>query len=373
MSSRCAVVREAVALGCAADDALRSLSQRASAASSQGVHGEPIRDVRPALALARELGRELPTPGGGETLRLWESLATLGAVDLTVARVVEPHLDALAIIAEASRDGVSAVAELGATSVWGVFAAEGGPRLKASLSGAAWTLSGSKPWCSLSDQVSHALITAWVDEHRRCLFAVDMSHLGVRQVDDTPWVARGLARVRSAGLQLTEVPAVPVGEPGWYLQRPGFAWGGAGVAAIWYGAAVQVARRVRTSSLQREPDQIALTHLGAIDVALTRARAVLLAAARVVDGPLSAPQDAARLALRVRQVVVDSAEEILGRAAHTLGPGPLALEEDHARRTADLELYVRQHHAERDTAALGRTTLTDPKQADPSAAEWVWW
>src|SRR4249919_1622082 len=38
---------------------------------------------------------------------------------------------------------------------------------------------------------------------------------------------------------------------------------------------------------------------------------------------------------------------------HTLGPAPLAFDETHARRVADLEIYVRQHHAERDLADLG--------------------
>ena len=39
---------------------------------------------------------------------------------------------------------------------------------------------------------------------------------------------------------------------------------------------------------------------------------------------------------------------------HALGPGPLAMDAEHAARVADLTLYVRQHHAERDLAALGR-------------------
>jgi hypothetical protein len=44
--------------------------------------------------------------------------------------------------------------------------------------------------------------------------------------------------------------------------------------------------------------------------------------------------------------------------AHALGPAPLAQETEHARRVADLELYVRQHHAERDEAALGRKIIS---------------
>ncbi|MCY7289624.1 MAG: acyl-CoA dehydrogenase, partial [Cryobacterium sp.] len=35
-------------------------------------------------------------------------------------------------------------------------------------------------------------------------------------------------------------------------------------------------------------------------------------------------------------------------------PAPLAFDARHAGRVADLQLYARQHHAERDDAALGR-------------------
>ena len=180
-------------------------------------------------------------------------------------------------------------------------------------------------------------------------------------------MARGLAQVTSTGLDFADVPGSPVGAPGWYLSRPGFAWGGIGVAAIWFGGAVAVARRVRETSVSRPPDQVALVHLGAIDVALTRARAVLLDAAAAVDGPAVSSGAAGRLALRVRHVVADTVEEVLTRASHALGPGPLAHEEEHARRVSDLALYVRQHHAERDTAALGRQTL------DETDDDWVWW
>jgi alkylation response protein AidB-like acyl-CoA dehydrogenase len=346
---------DSVALRAQVDPDLRSLSGRARAARG---------DLEKALALAADLGGELPVPATGHTLRLWESLATLGAADLTVARVVEPHLDALAILAEAEHTGFAVGA------VWGVFAAEGGERLRATPSDEReWTLTGTKLWCSLADRISHALVTAWVDDSRRGLFAVDLRHPGVQhQAGHAPWAARGLVQVRSTGLEFDQVEARPVGAPGWYLERPGFAWGGIGVAAVWYGGAVAVARRLREASTHREPDQIALAHLGAVDVALDRARAVLVEAASVVDGPLVSAEIAARLALRARQVVADTVEEVLLRAGHALGPGPLATEGEHAGRVSDLSLYVRQHHAERDAAALGRSVLSDP-----SEGEWAWW
>jgi hypothetical protein len=55
----------------------------------------------------------------------------------------------------------------------------------------------------------------------------------------------------------------------------------------------------------------------------------------------------------VRAVVAGAAERAIRQVGHALGPAPLAFDEEHARRVADLELYVRQHHAERDLARLG--------------------
>ena len=56
-----------------------------------------------ALRMASAWGPRLPLPGQGQTASAGSALATLGAADLTVARTVEPHLDALAILAGARR------------------------------------------------------------------------------------------------------------------------------------------------------------------------------------------------------------------------------------------------------------------------------
>ncbi|SDR93031.1 Acyl-CoA dehydrogenase [Nocardioides scoriae] len=317
--------------------------------------------VAAALDLARDLSTEVAPPALGDTARSWEVLATLGAVDLTVARAVEPHLDALAILDQARREGrprPDDAAVAGAT--WGVYAAEGPERLRAEPDGDGWRLSGPKAWCSLAARVSHALVTAWVDDERRGLFAVELRGPGVRLDEDGPaWVARGLAEVVSTGLVMDGAAARAVGGPGWYLDRPGFAWGGAGVAAVWYGGAVGVARRLRAAATRREPDQVALLHLGAIDAALGGARALLAEAAAQADGAGGpAGRDGpAVVAARVRQGVADAAAEVLDRTGRALGPGPLATDEEHARRVADLELYLRQHHGERDLAQLGRLLL----------------
>ena len=43
----------------------------------------------------------------------------------------------------------------------------------------------------------------------------------------------------------------------------------------------------------------------------------------------------------------------MSRVGRALGAGPLGHDEAHGRRVADLTVYLRQHHAERDLAQLG--------------------
>jgi hypothetical protein len=223
----------------------------------------------------------------------------------------------------------------------------------------------------VADLASHALVTAWTGDERR-LFAVDLFQEGVRRPDEgtfagqsTSWASRGLAQVRSTALTFDSVRAIAVGGPEWYLTRPGFAWGGAGVASIWYGACAALARTLRRATCERAPDQVALLHLGAVDTALTRARAVLVEAATIADDPQTSAGEAVLVCQRVRQVVTDSADEILTRVGHALGPAPLTGDEAHARRVADLTVYLRQHHAERDLARQGSMVL-DNKEG------WTW-
>ena len=153
------------------------------------------------------------------------------------------------------------------------------------------------------------------------------------------------------------VPATPVGAAGWYLTRPGFAYGGLGVAAAWFGGAVGIARSLLAAAERRPPDDVALWHLGRVDATLHRARSVLADAAASVDAGAAHGATGEILALRVRTVVADAAEVVLGCVGHALGPAPLALDAAHARRVSDLTLYLRQHHAERDEVSLGQMLL----------------
>jgi alkylation response protein AidB-like acyl-CoA dehydrogenase len=309
--------------------------------------------VDAALALALDWGRTLAPPGRGATAILWERLASVAAHDLGAARAIEPHLDALAILDQAGDDGIELPAVAAEPScTWGVFAAEGGDPLLARSVGGRWLLSGSKPWCSLAGRLSAALVTATLDDGGRRLFAVDLGHPGVH-AENEGWAARGLTEIPSGAVRFDDVPSFSVGATGWYLERPGFAWGGIGVAACWYGGAVGLARSLFAAARRPDPDRLLLMQLGAIDAELQGARRALAEAAELVDAGEATGAIGRLTAKRVRATVAGAAEDVLIRVGHALGPAPLARDPDHAKRAADLTLYLRQHHAERDDASLG--------------------
>jgi hypothetical protein len=307
-------------------------------------------DVAEALRLAIGYGTRLPRPGRGETLLRWAVLAAVARVNLTAARVLEAHTDALAILAEAGD-------ERPATGSWGVFAAEAPGKVvnaEVDANGAA-LLVGTKPWCSLGAELDAALVTAHVGDERQ-LFRVDLRQAGVHPHAAEGWVARGLRTVVSVPISFDHAAATAVGGPGWYLRRPGFAWGGIGVAACWHGGAAGLADAVAQRAAGG--GELAALHLGLVDAALHASASALRDAAAAIDrGHVSDPE---LLALRARAVVADSVERVLHQAGHALGPAPLAFDAAHAARVSDLELYVRQHHGERDLAALGRRLLEQP-------------
>ncbi|WP_345703964.1 hypothetical protein [Kitasatospora paranensis] len=169
------------------------------------------------------------------------------------------------------------------------------------------------------------------------------------------WPGPGMAGSDTLDVGFDAVRATPVGEPGAYLQRPGFHHGGIGVAACWQGGAAAVARTLLTASRTWDLGPHALAHLGAVDARLSTVDVLLDGAATAVDAdPHDREGKAALRTMRVRAAVEDAADDVLRRVGRALGATPLGHDAVHARAVADLTVYLRQHHAERDLAALGR-------------------
>ncbi len=302
-----------------------------------------------AAAFAREVeaGRlNLPLPGGGRTRQRWAVLSQLAEEDLALARLAEGHADALAILAE-----LGALTEPSAGGRWGVWAAQPpGAGLTASKTARGWRLDGTKQYCSGARSCTDVLVTAAAPDGSR-LFAAS-----TRDLSPVPgtWPATGMAASDTLNVDFAGIAAEPVGSPGAYTGRPGFAHGGAGVAACWYGGARGVGQTLLAAAARRDLGPHALAHLGAVDIALHTARAALEQAAAEIDADPDDRQDGGRRrALRVRALIEATATEVMHRVGRALGAGPLSHDEAHSRRVADLTVYLRQHHAERDLAELG--------------------
>lgn len=304
----------------------------------------------------------VPPPGQGRTLERWRMLAAVAAHDLSLAKLYEAHTDALAILAELGAP------EPAPGSTWGVWCAEApDARLHCSAPSpdGTVTLRGVKAWCSGAALVSHALVSAWNDDDQPVLTIVAMDQPGVT-VTGQGWQAVGMAATASMDVRFNAARGVQLGAPASYVNRRGFWHGGAGIAACWYGAAVALGEALHAACRDRaerlDPDHLdartlhPLAHLGAVDAALTAAGAMLREAADWIDR--HPDRDARAQALCVRLVVEEAATRCLHAVPRALGAGPLCRDAHLAHLVADLPVFLRQSHAERDQATLGADLLT---------------
>ncbi|MDD4868318.1 MAG: acyl-CoA/acyl-ACP dehydrogenase [Mycobacterium sp.] len=292
---------------------------------------------------------ELPLPASGRSAERWQRLARLAEEDIVAARIAEAHVDAVAILHELG----GKPPESG--QLWGVWVAESPDAvLSATKVTGAYTLSGTKAWCSGAGFCTHALVTARLDDGRWGLFAVSVHDPTVKALPTTWWNA-GMAGSDTRPVQFTNTHAVAVGGPDDYLNRPGFWHGAVGVAACWLGGARRVAEPLYRAAASQSADAFSLAHLGAVDAALAAGEAMLAVAAAHIDAdPFDRADTAQLLARRVRSVAEQAADEAITRTGRALGPGPLCQDGRHAQRVADLTIYIRHSNAERDLAELGR-------------------
>ena len=306
------------------------------------------RDEAPSLQALVDAGLDrLPLPGGGATLARWQALAEVAARDLSLVKLFEGHTDALAIRAELG------AGQAPAGSTWGTWCSEppdARVEMRPGAAAGSVTLHGRKAWCSGAATVSHAVVSCWNAEGKPCLASVAMHQPGVR-VTGEGWVAVGMAGSASVEVVFDGAVAEPLGAPGDYTGRPGFWQGGAGIAACWLGGAIGIARSVR-SVVGASEDPYRRAHLGAIDTALAPAVALLRQAAAEIDAHPKA--NAQGIALSTRLAVEVACEAVMRAAGRAVGAGPLCRDARFARAMADLPVYLRQGHAERDLAARGR-------------------
>jgi alkylation response protein AidB-like acyl-CoA dehydrogenase len=290
------------------------------------------------------LAQPMPLPAGGNTPHRHGRLMEVGREDLSLARLAEAHWDALAILAEAER-----VPEHG--TIYGVWASEiPGQSFTLKEEGPYLIVSGQKRFCSGAGIVDRALVTVG----QGFLMDINLRNAaGTVEFDESEWKATAFVATRTAtvtlrGLNLPETSIV--GRDDWYLRRPGFWHGACGPACCWAGGA----EGLRDYAVnQKRTDPHTLAHLGAMDAELWALRAYLETAGREIDQDPRDARAAQRRALTLRHLVERSCTDVLRRLTRAYGPHPLAMNESVSRRYSELDLYLRQSHAERDLEALG--------------------
>jgi len=271
-------------------------------------------------------------------------LAELARMDLPLARLAEAHVDALAILAEAGREPLP--------GLYGVWAAETA-HLHLQLSQK--SITGTKMFCTGAGLLDRVLITAGP-------LLLDVSlrdHPDSLTIDHSSWKTSAFADTQTATVTFCGTPVTDDGlirEGNWYVDRPGFWHGACGPAACWAGGAMGLFDYAR---MQSRNDSHTLAHLAAMHADVWALWAYLDKAGAEIDSihldKSQAERPAAMIhALTMRHLIEQAAMDILQRLGRAYGPRALAFNAEVSQRYQEVELYIRQSHAERDLELLGR-------------------
>jgi alkylation response protein AidB-like acyl-CoA dehydrogenase len=303
--------------------------------------------VRRSRELAVEAAASVPLPARGATSARWRTMWVLGREDLSVARLVEPHLDAVAILAEAGRRA--------RPDCWyAVWASAPRARL-APRSDGSWDLTGTQAFCSGAPRCDAALVTAQLDDDV-VLVDVDLRAgrtCGSITVDESTWRAPAFAATGTATVTYDghRLPAADVvGAPGFYLDRPGFWHGAIGPAAVWAGGAAALTELAEHRQLRTQGERMLRGELRS----LTWSMSAQLERGGVEADELPDDVEAARRrALVVRSLVERQCSRVIDLFGQLAGPRALALDDDVVRRVEELSLYIRQVNRAADLDQLG--------------------
>jgi alkylation response protein AidB-like acyl-CoA dehydrogenase len=304
------------------------------------------------------VAEQLPIPGAGATALRHHRLMEVGREDLTLARLAEAHWDAIAILSEAGR-----LPEPGRLyAVWASEKPGEGLQLRSSSSGT--IVAGSKMFCSGAGLADRALITVGVP--KSILVDVDLRGNAANiRFDGTGWETRAFEETNTSNVIFDDVTVTEtdiIGEPGWYVDRPGFWHGACGPAACWAGGAMGL---LDFAMRHTRDDAHTLAHLGAMYADQWGLRSQLDRAGWEIDADPANADEAEIRALSLRHLIEQFCTDVLRRIPRAFGPSPLAMNESVSLRYQELDLYLRQSHAERDLERLG-TKLRQLTRPDPN-------
>ncbi len=294
------------------------------------------------MTTLRELvcASQLADPGQGQTAERFAWLMNATRLhDISTGRLAEAHVDAVSILHEAGREPVPG-------SIYGVWASSS-PAEPLLVDG---RLNGTKRFCSGIGIVDRALVTVRTSS-ADVLADVDVSAL---THEAATWASSALVDTATGDAVFDDHPVeseAVIGTADWYLERPGFWHGACGPAACWAGGAIGI---VDAAVRLVDADPHRSAHVGALVASQWALTALLDQAGDEIDRSPSDRTDAELRARSLRHVVERTCADVADRFSRAFGPRPFVSDPLVAQRFADLHLYVRQHHAERELGALSR-------------------
>ena len=308
-----------------------------------------------------------PREHGGAMIRdgidLCTCLRTVGAADLSVARIIEGHFNAVMLVcrygSEAQIDDLaSSVASGALAGVWGADDAHG---LHIDGDETGKTLRGQKILASGAGFVTRPLVTATATEGQTLLL-LDLGpdydfDISAWQVLGMKATATGSVNLSGHGVSATEI----IGEPGDYMRQPHFSGGAWRFCAAHVGAIERLVDlyRAHLNATGRGEDPYQLQRLAHCITSAKTARFWVEDAARRLadDDDL---QSVVAFANLTRMVTERCALDVMENEQRGVGLRAFVRPHDIERICRDLATYLRQPVPDRAMSDGARTILASP-------------
>lgn len=308
-------------------------------------------------------GCDLTDPSS--TDELFDILHLVGSADLTLGRLYEGHVNAVALVERygdrrQAGDLALAIHDGALSAVW---AADGAEPLTAEQSQGGVRLKGRKILASGAGLVTRPLVTAATADGP-LLLLLDLD-AGVR-MELGGWTAQGMRATATGtvdfdGLTLPE--AAVIGQPGDVMRQPFFSGGAWRFCAVHLGAAEQLVDLMRAHLVARgrDHDPYQIQRIASCAAAVGSAGFWIREAARRLADETREAEDTVAFVNMTRMVTERAALDVL-EAVHR-GVGLAAFMRPHPieRVSRDLSTYLRQPVPDLAMADAGRAVLASSR------------
>ena len=306
-----------------------------------------------SVTLMRHAGL-LSDSGHGHPSSTARRLARVASANLSAARLLEGHVNALRLIDILGRDDqrrdISKLVEEGA--FLGVWGADGAVPVRLDVT--TGTLQGQKVYASGLGTVTHALVSVDVAAKTQ-LCLVDVRDTS-RQ-DAARWSMLGMCATRSGAFDFTEMDSdalMWIGAPDTYMTEPTFIGGVWRIAALQLGATLGLLDSVtaQLSKFDRLEADAQLTRLTPLAIRALAADELVKRSAEFAESRMAQinPERAVALSASARLLTEELGLQAITATEQSLGLIHFDKGSESGRMARDLAVYLRQ--AARDALVL---------------------